>query len=249
MESETSICNKALLNAGARKQIASLDENSNAARVCKLFYENTRDALLQEAQWTWARKYAGLGLITGLPGAPGISTDGGSTVWSPANPAPGWLYQYGYPADCLRMDWVIPQGQWGLFLAQAQQNGPWQALQNLGVPFEIGTANGVTVVNTNAQQAIGSYTMRVTNVALFPPQFVTALAGRLAKVIVIPLSGDKGLAQGADTIATEIVATAKATDANQGMTIIDNVPDWLKARDWPDDYGGPPGWFLTGTPF
>lgn len=245
-QSETSVCNMALVSAGARTQIASLDEASNAARTCKLFYENTRDELLAEAQWTFANKFVPLGLLTSLPGAPGNTDTSGSQVWLSTYPAPGWLYQYSYPDDCVRLLWVIPQGQWGLFLAQAQTQGPWITLQKLAVPFAVGHANGVTVINTNAQQAIAAYTMRVTNAALFPQDFSTALAGRLASKIVIPLAGDKVLAQGAYNVASDIVARVRASNANESMDVIDNIPDWQRARDWPDTYGGPPGWWLQG---
>lgn len=236
----------ALVSAGARTQIASLDENSVAARTCKLFYENTRDELLAEAQWTFANKFVTLSLITSLPGAPGNNDTGGSTVWGPTNPAPGWLYQYGYPDDCIRALWVIPQGQWGYWLAQAQTDGPWGGLQKISVPFAIAQNESVVTINTNAQQAILAYTMRVTNPALFQQNFSKALVGRLASRIVIPLSGDKVLARDAFIAADAIVQQVQAQNANEGYDVIDNVPDWQKARDWPDWYGGPPGWWLQG---
>lgn len=244
-QSETSICNMALVSAGTRTQIASLDEASVAARTCKLFYDNTRDELLAEAQWTFANKFVTLALLTSLPGAPGNTDTGGSQVWLSTYPAPGWLYQYSYPEDCIALRWVIPQGQWGLFLAQAQTNGPWSSLEKIAVPFAISHAD-VTVINTNAQQAIAAYTARVTNPALFPQNFSTALAGRLAARLVIPLAGDKVLAQGAYNAASDIVARVRAQNANESMDVIDNIPDWQKARDWPDWFGGPPGGWLQG---
>ena len=245
-QSDTSICNMALVSAGARTQIASLDEASTAARTCKLFYENTRDELLAEAQWTFANKFVTLPLITSLPGAPGNNDTGSGTVWLPEYPAPGWLYQYGYPTDCITLRFVIPQGQWGYWLAQAQTDGPWQGLQRIAVPFFITNSEGLPVINTNAQQAIAAYTLRVTNPAVYPQDFSQALAGRMAARIVIPLAGDKVLAQGAFNAANDIVARVRAQNANESMDVIDNIPDWQKARDWPDWYGGPPGWWLQG---
>lgn len=245
-QSEVTICNMALLNCGARSQIASLDEGGPAANACKLFYENTRDALLEEAQWTFANKAVTAALISSLPGAPGNNDTGSSNVWIPEYPAPGWLYQYVYPTDCLKLLWVIPQGAWGAWLAQAQSDAPWTGLNKIAVPFSITDKDGTTVVNTNAQQAIFMYTYRVTNPALFPQNFVKALAGRLAFQLVIPLSGDQKLAQGAYQIADDIVAKVRAQNANESYDVIDNIPDWQRARDLPDWYGGPPGWWLQG---
>jgi hypothetical protein len=236
----------ALVSAGARTQIASLDEQSTAARTCKLFYDNTRDELLAEAQWDFANKNVTAALISSLPGAPGNNDTSGSTVWIPEYPAPGWLYQYGYPEDCITLRWVIPQGPWGYWLAQAQTDGPWNGLSKIAVPFAVTNSAGVRVVNTNAQQAIFAYTMRVTNPAIYPQDFSQALSGRLAARLVIPLAGDKVLAQGAFNAANEIVARVRAQNANESMDVIDNIPDWQKARDWPDWYGGPPGWWLQG---
>lgn len=232
MASDVSIANQALAASGSRTQISSLDDNTKQAKTVKLFYASTRDSLLREAQWGFADKFVALGLLTSLPGAPG-STETGGSVWSPNFPAPGWLYQYSYPEDCLKANWIIPQGQWGAFLAQAQTDGPWRAFKAFAVPFALSSSGGIAVINTNAQQAILSYTMRVENAALFPPDFEEALVGRLAFKIVIPLSGDKVLATGADGKADQLVEQAKASDANEGLTVIDNIPDWLQARDWP----------------
>lgn len=249
MASEVSICNQALVASGARTQINSINDPTTAARTCKLFYEDTRDELLREAQWGFADKFVTLSLLSYLPGAPGFPNDTGAntgSVWLPTYPAPGWLYQYAYPEDCVKTNFIIPQGVWGAWLAQAQQVGPAQAWQTLAVPFKLSSSDGKTVINSNAQQAIAAYTERVTNPALYPPDFVTALAGRLAFKLVIPLAGDKNLAMLANTKADQLVEKARSNDGNEGLTIIDNIPDWLKARDWPDNYGGPPGAWLWG---
>lgn len=247
MASQIEIWNLALQSAGTRTQVNSLTEQSQAANTLRLFYQSTLEELLAEAQWNFAQKFVTANLLTQVPGAPGNTAATGGEVWSPTYPAPGWLYQYSYPADCLKLNYVIPQGQWGYYLAQAQTDGPWKVLQTLAVPFTISNSAGVPVVNTNAQQAIFEYTMRVDNPAIFQPGFVTALAGRLAKKIVIPLSGDKSMAQAAWQASEDIVRAARQVDANEGLTIIDNYPDWLRARDWPDWYGGPAGWWLTGN--
>lgn len=247
MASQIEICNLALQSAGTRSQINSLDDNTQSARTIKLFYQSTLDELLAAAQWNFAQKFLVAGLITSLPGAPGNGDTGSGTVWGPTLPAPGWLYQYSYPADCVKVNYVIPQGQWGYYLAQAQTDGPWKALQTLAVPFIISNSNDAKVINTNAQQAILEYTMRIDNTALFEANFVTAFAGRLAKKICLPLSGDINLATAAWKAAEEIVEAARVADANEGLTIIDNIPDWQRARDWPDVYGGPAGWWLSGS--
>jgi len=81
MNSEIKICNKALSYFGGG-QISSLDEASEAARVCSLHYEDARDEVMRNFPWPFASKVTILAL----------STD---TI-------PGWLYVYQLPVICLR---------------------------------------------------------------------------------------------------------------------------------------------------
>lgn len=58
-DSEVAICNLALLNIGDTGGfIATLDDPSNEAVVCKLIYAQTRDELLRAFKWPWATRHA-----------------------------------------------------------------------------------------------------------------------------------------------------------------------------------------------
>lgn len=240
--SDTEICNQALSLAGVRTQIASLTENSPSAKACLLFYANTRDALLREAQWNFANTFVTLALRVALPGTPESVAVGG-TVWLDTYPAPGWNYEYAYPANCIVTRQVIPQGQWAAFLARAQTIGPWKAVAEFAVPFEISSKSGETVINSNAQQGILCYTRRVENDAQWDPQFREAMVARLAYKIAVPLSGDKTLATGNYTLANNLVAAARAGSGNEGLTMINAIPDWITVRDGLDGGYGPWGWY------
>lgn len=61
---------------------------------------------------------------------------------------------------------------------------------------------------------------------LFVETFVAAMAGRLA----IPLTGDKALARDKLTIANEHIINARVADGNEGLTINDHIPDWIRTR-------------------
>jgi hypothetical protein len=69
---EVSICNLALAEVGRGGQIASLDEASQSARVCKLRYPYARDAVLRAYDWNFAAKRASL---TALPTPPAFEYD------------------------------------------------------------------------------------------------------------------------------------------------------------------------------
>lgn len=58
--SEVSICNLALQDLGRGLAITALDENSQAARVCRLRYPFARDACLRAYDWNFAAARASL---------------------------------------------------------------------------------------------------------------------------------------------------------------------------------------------
>lgn len=89
--SEVSICNQALGKIGISQFIANLDtEQSNEARVCRIYYEAARDRVLQAIPWGFAKRTAELQDI--------------------GTPPAGWLYRYRYPNDCLFARKVIETG-------------------------------------------------------------------------------------------------------------------------------------------
>jgi len=75
------IWNMALANIG-QTQVTSIAENSRAANVCRVFYNNSRDFVLQDFDWSFAERRAALALIDYTP--------------------TGYEYAYSPPADWLR---------------------------------------------------------------------------------------------------------------------------------------------------
>lgn len=246
MASDVAICNQALAAVGTRSTIASLTENSNEARNCNLFYADTRDEILQMAHWGFATKTLSLALLKSAPGTP--TNQVGQQFWTPALPPPPWLFEYAYPSDCLLMRSIIPQLPGyalgipiftGLPVA-APVTGP------AGVPFEIvadtdSNDNAITAIVTNQYLAIGQYTMRVTDPNRFPKLFSDALSYALAAKLSMPLAGKKSLVEINYNLANESIKQARASTANESLTIIDNMPDWITCRE---DYS--PGLNFSG---
>lgn len=81
---DTQICNLALAEVGDSYSITDIDETSNQASLCRLFFEPTRDSLLRSHQWSFARTLADLSAVATAP------------VF-------GWDYQYTLPADFIRL--------------------------------------------------------------------------------------------------------------------------------------------------
>ncbi len=247
MTTDTDICNRSLAAIGARSTIASLQENSAEARVCRQFYESTRDAVLRAAHWNFGRKVAYLSLLKSVPGTPENQSTAASTSWSPAWPPPPWLYEYAYPSDCILMRYISPQ----LFTTGSGSQVPTFSVPSLGaIPpaiqvrpqrFQVGidtdaNNNQVRVVLSNQDQAIGIYTQRVTIPDLWDPAFTEAMVAALGVRICIPVSGDKRMKQDARQDALETIMQARISDGNEGWQSQESVPDWIRVRgiglDW-----------------
>lgn len=80
MASEVEICNLALSHLGIGA-IQSFDEDTKRAGECRLVYDTTRDSVLGDHAWGFAKKRLVL-----------AETDDEYT---------GWDYAYAYPSDCI----------------------------------------------------------------------------------------------------------------------------------------------------
>ncbi len=243
MASEVTICNRALQSIGTRSQIQSLSEDSVEARNCAMIFADTRDEVLQMAFWNFANKTEYLSLLKSAPGTP---SNPASTAnqWSSAFPSPPWLYEYAYPQDCIQLQRIVQQ------LQNAYIGTPYTTGGTPTYPFSVGPGamfkvatdedtqgQQQSVVLTNQYQAIGVYTKRITNTQLFGAQFTEALVQALAAKLVLALSGQVALANTKFAQANAIITQARASDGNEGLMVIDNMPDWITIREDGDYYG------------
>jgi hypothetical protein len=87
-----------------------------------------------------------------------------------------------------------------------------------------------TVILTNQEFPILEYTTNSTYEprwdAMFEEAVIAALAARLAQV----LTGDKALANAKYSLANTHIINARAIDGNEGLTINDHIPDWIRVR-------------------
>lgn len=227
MASDVQIANLALDAIGARATIASLSENSAEARALSRQFEQAREDVLSAAHWNFARKQLTLTLLK----------DG--TLSPPDTVPQPWLYEYAYPSDCVAARYVMP-----LFTdvgVGASIFGPDFAMgargdsQSPPVRFLVSTdeddqGNPLRVILTNQPQAVLVYTARITNPQVYDGPFTRALANYLGALVSIALTGDKALARQAFQIADNTTKEARRINGNEGITVIDSVPDWLRTR-------------------
>lgn len=199
------ICNLALSRLGTRASIASIDEASVEARLCKAGYANCRDTLLRDFDWGFARRIETL-------------------AERDEDPPAGFSHVYSLPNRCVRFRglWAGPRPS----LAPAD----W-ALGSIGDS----SGNDAVAIFANTAQATGLYTRAIENTELFSASFVAALSWRLAEMIALPITNKESLADAVARRAQAKVAEAMASEANEGIWFTDEVvPDFLQARGYTD---------------
>jgi hypothetical protein len=198
-DSVEAIANLALLIVGDTKGIESIDEGSAEADVVKAIYEQDRDEVLSAFAWPFATSRA--------KPAPIVA----STLALGAVPS-GWGYAYAMPADALRVRSIYTG------LGQLPSNAP-------AYITEYDSTLGASVILTSEDEPEFLFTFRVTDVKLFPPTFVRAVAGRMAEDLVLGLRKDPKLAQMAHAYYLQALAEAQAS-ALAGQ----NEPAWTPAH-------------------
>lgn len=238
MASQVEIANMALDIIGTRSSIASLSEGSAEANAVARQWSNAVDAVLRAAHWNFARRQLALTLLSD------------ATQGQPV-PTP-WLYEYAYPSDCLLARFVMPTIQ--STLPSAVPGTPSQVVATSApVKFLVGadfdaSGNPVQVILTNQPQATLVYTFRNLNTAMYDAKFVACLAAYLGARICIPLTGDKNMMKMAIEMANQYSREAQTSNGNEGLTVIDHAPDWIRVRGYASDFAYPDGGLYSYGP-
>lgn len=180
----TDICNMALNHIG-RETIASLNEDTEAARTCKIHYDIQRRVLLRNYTWSFAAKTAKLAQLD-------------ATV-------PGWGYVYAYPNDCVQCRKIFNEDNSWVVLRKNFAGNMDQVVLN---------DNTKALVCDHAD-AFLQYTYDVKDADLFPEDFTQALAFYLAGDIAMPLTGSQQLAQSMKAQGDALLQEARFTMMNE----------------------------------
>lgn len=86
------------------------------------------------------------------------------------------------------------------------------------------------VILTNQEFATLAYTRQVTDPNVFDPAFRDALYAAGGARLIMALQGNKDLANSLLGEANEAIRVARADDGNEGLTINDVTPDWIRVR-------------------
>lgn len=209
MSSVIDICNMAIFRIGNSIRIDDLEENSTAARICKQFYESSRDFVLRaDCDWGFATAFAQLAEVA-------------------ENPNPEYPYAYAVPNDCLQVrrivNPVLPQGVWSAGTdCQMPEIPP--------IPFRVINGASQRLISTNISPATLEYTLKVESPEMFDPMFVSALSWHLASEIAGPLAKDAGVASACFAQYKATVLEAAAAALNEGTTQYQRESTFITGR-------------------
>lgn len=228
------ITNRALVSAGSRVQIQSLNEGSVQSNTAALLFNPTFTALARTARWACLRAQAGLSLIAAAQGTP--ENPMGTTL--PLPPVP-YLYQYAYPSNCLAMRYIVPAiangTPSGVPISSAYVQAPYYLPSGGQIPFTIsyatdGGGNPIETVLCNQSQAQAVYTVNQPNPVIWDSLFETAMVASLAVFLISGLNQNMPLMGAQIKMAEGAIAVARAADGNEGVTSMNRNAQWMQAR-------------------
>jgi hypothetical protein len=203
------VWNLALRQIGSRRLVATPYEGTDAALACLDCYSAVRDAATRAGDWSFARK-ANVALVA-IKGPPPPGGYNPGQPWGPSFPALPWLYEYAYPADCLRFGAVLPPP--GLLPDLDPRPALWRddtdGFDGNGAALPV----PVRVILTNIPGALGVYWSRATNPLFWPPDFLSTVVDSLAARLSVMLAGSADLLKDERQAA---VAVGAATELVRG---------------------------------
>lgn len=241
------VVNRALDECGV-SEIGDLEEGSAPAKTATRWYVPTLLQLLSAAHWNFARKQNPLVLMADVSGQYISNTD-----------VPGpWNFMYEWPVDAVHARFVpMTLGNVDAQGNLIDNNSAWNAPS----PFLVTSANRVNdpagnwgdvqghdpeqtkVILSNQIGASLVYTGFMQYPDAWDPLFEQAVVAVLSARFAMPLVEDKKLARviRADNIliARDALNAARVRDGNEGWTVVNHTPDWIRARTSGAAWGGP----------
>jgi len=249
MTSIVDVCNLALAEIGNRSSVSSVfpPDNSAQAQTAALFFQPKMQMLLRAANWDFARRQL---VATQLKA---VMINGQVSANPPPQP---FLYEYAWPADCLRARFImptIPPQAGGVPLTTGQAVAPWAGYTpSTRVPFvvssDLDNSNPpapIKVILTNLPNAMLVYTADLSLLPdIWDAQFLAAATATLASYFIQALSRNNEQMNGQIALAKSAIEAARATNGNEGLQTSDAVVDWMQVRN----SGWTPGWGATLGP-
>lgn len=173
LQSPADIINAALAQIGYKDRVANLYEGSKAAKNALDIYGQTRDQVLRQGDWPFAQRDLNGTLIKSAPVGGYVPP---ATAWNNSYPPLPWLYEYGYPDDCIKVRAVKPSP----ILIPNFNPQPYL--------FTVANDGNERVILSMVQNAVITYVGRITDPTDMPADFVEAFIAALGRRLAPLLS-------------------------------------------------------------
>lgn len=247
------IINRALDECGC-PEIGDLFEGSPAAKAALRIYTPTLRQMLSGAHWNFARKQQQLTLLG----------DRDAVFHTFTKVSAPWRFMYEWPVDSVHARFILYRLTSSLASDGTPVDGytPWLSV----TPFLVGSyplpndpasswdqieghdPEQTRVIFTDQLGAIHIFTGLMQYPDSWDPLFEQAMVACLAARLAMPCQPDKKFARQvrADniTIARDALNAARVRDGNEGWTVQDHTPDWIRARS--GAVGNGPGILYNG---
>lgn len=214
--SEATICNLALGRLHIGQAIGALADTGTVATLCARFYHQCRQEVLRAFPWSFAST------------AEALAQEADQTY-------PGWRYVYGYPVSALRL-WSVSDSSGirstvSYYGTRASRETYDQSLR-FQMPFKVALRadHAGRVILSDMPTAYGFFTYNVTNTAVYPPDFNSVLAWRLAMEVGGPLKAKRELISDATQQYIAWMSRASATDMNEGRDDVASESESISCR-------------------
>lgn len=168
LTSPEDVINAVLQRIGYPQRIGSIYEGTRPAKVALDVYGQTRDQMLRDGDWGFARRDLGLTLLKSAP------TNGFyAAPWTNAYPPLPWLYEYTYPTDCLKVRAVR---QTPAFIPDFDPKS-----NIFDTPNDNSYTPAVKVIVCNLSNAVATYTGQITNPTTWEASFTEGLIADLGR--------------------------------------------------------------------
>jgi len=207
MSTNTEISNLAISFLGIGHEIQDLDtDRSQEAAICRTWFDVALESTQSDFLWPFTTKYASLQLIENAP------------MSEFADSFQEWQYSYQYPSDCISFRKIL--------------SGTRNDNRQSRIPFEIIASDTGMQIYTDMQFAIGKYSKKVTENQVFSPQFVIALAMRLAGYVAPGITGGDPFKKGDTAMKMYQMEGSKAESNFINQNQDEEVPDseFIRAR-------------------
>ena len=174
------LCNMGLRRISYPTPIGYMYEGSPAARIAIEIYGQTRDNLLRNGDWDFARGAIGLVLLKTAP----VGGYGYNNPWTDVYPPPPWIYEYAYPTSAL----LVRSVRATPIILPVLEPQP-----NIFVLADDYSVSPTKVILTNLANAQAVYTAQITDPTQMNASFIEALVDALATKFQNALRSDPQL--------------------------------------------------------